>query len=65
MKTFLNYKILMEKYNFSSLTQLAQSAQFYLLNSHFNQKSEIVKMCKKLFYTFLPGLTDLYTLMYK
>ena len=41
-----------DKSNFGSLAQLAQSAQFYFLISHFNQKSKSVKMCKKNFYTF-------------
>ena len=39
-----------EKANFGSMDQ---QAQFYFLNSHFNQKSKKVKMCKNFFYTFL------------
>ena len=32
---------------------LAQSAQFYFLIRHFNEKSKSVKMCKKIIYILL------------
>ena len=38
---------------FSDSLILAQSAQFYFLISHFNEKSKSVKMCKNIIYTFL------------
>ena len=40
----LFYVILKDKSNFGSMDQLTQSAQFYFLNSNFNQKSKSVKM---------------------
>ena len=41
-----------DRSNYGSMDQLAQSAQFYFVNSHFNQKSKHVKKFFTHFYTF-------------